>query len=76
VLSEADERRLSKRRNRIARIGAVYEKYFEVVYGYCRCATARPLKTRPAKCRKALAHLPRFKWTGALWGLVVENCGT
>jgi len=46
----------------------VYEKYFEVVYAY----VARRVRDRAATedltsevFRKALAHLPRFKWTGA-----------
>ena len=68
-LSEADERRLveAAQRDR-AHFGAVYEKYFEVVYAY----VARRVRDRAATedltsevFRKALAHLPRFKWTGA-----------
>lgn len=67
--SEADERRLveAAQRDR-AQFGAVYEKYFEVVYAY----VARRVRDRSATedltsevFRKALAHLPRFKWTGA-----------
>src|SRR6185369_13529134 len=68
-LSEADERRLveAAQQDR-AHFGAVYEKYFEVVYAY----VARRVRDRAATedltsevFRKALAHLPRFKWTGA-----------
>jgi RNA polymerase sigma-70 factor (ECF subfamily) len=71
-LSEADERRLveAAQRDR-AHFGAVYEKYFEVVYAY----VARRVRDRAATedltsevFRKALAHLPRFKWTGAPFG--------
>ena len=68
-LSEADERRLveAAQQDR-AHFGAVYEKYFEVVYAY----VARRVRDRAVTedltsevFRKALAHLPRFKWTGA-----------
>ena len=68
-LSEADERRLveAAQQDR-AHFGAVYEKYFEVVYAY----VARRVRDRAATedltsevFRKALALLPRFKWTGA-----------
>jgi RNA polymerase sigma-70 factor (ECF subfamily) len=71
-LSEADERRLveAAQQDR-AHFGAVYEKYFEVVYAY----VARRVRDRAATedltsevFRKALAHLPRFKWTGAPFG--------
>jgi RNA polymerase sigma-70 factor (ECF subfamily) len=71
-LSEADERRLveAAQQDR-AQFGAVYEKYFEVVYAY----VARRVRDRAATedltsevFRKALAHLPRFKWTGAPFG--------
>jgi len=70
--SEADERRLidAAQRDR-ACFGAVYEKYFELVYGY----VARRVRDRAATedltgdvFRKALANLPRFKWTGAPFG--------
>jgi len=71
-LSEADERRLveAAQQDR-AHFGAVYEKYFEVVYAY----VARRVHDRAVTedltsevFRKALAHLPRFKWTGAPFG--------
>jgi len=71
-LSEADERRLveAAQQDR-ACFGAVYEKYFELVYAY----VARRVRDRAATedltsevFRKALANLPRFKWTGALFG--------
>jgi len=71
-LSEADERRLveAAQQDR-AHFGAVYEKYFEVVYAY----VARRVRDRAVTedltsevFRKALAHLPRFKWTGAPFG--------
>src|SRR6266571_2898948 len=69
---EADERRLveAAQRDR-ACFGAVYEKYFELVYAY----VARRVRDRAATedltsevFRKALANLPRFKWTGAPFG--------
>src|SRR6185369_11720538 len=71
-LSEADERRLveAAQQDR-AHFGAVYEKYFEVVYAY----VARRVRDRAATedltaevFRRALASLPRFKWTGAPFG--------
>jgi len=70
--SEADERRLveAAQQDR-ACFGAVYERYFELVYGY----VARRVNDRGATedltsevFRKALANLPRFKWTGAPFG--------
>jgi RNA polymerase sigma-70 factor (ECF subfamily) len=70
--SEADERRLveAAQQDR-ACFGGVYERYFELVYGY----VARRVNDRGATedltsevFRKALANLPRFKWTGAPFG--------
>ena len=70
--NEADERRLveAAQRDR-THFGSVYEKYFEVVYSY----VARRVRDRAAAedltsevFRKALANLPRFKWTGAPFG--------
>ena len=70
--NEADERRLveAAQQDR-AHFGSVYEKYFEVVYSY----VARRVRDRAAAedltsevFRKALANLPRFKWTGAPFG--------
>lgn len=67
--SEADERRLveAAQQDR-ACFGAVYEEYFELVYAY----VARRVRDRAVTedltsevFRKALANLPRFKWTGA-----------
>ena len=70
--SETDERRLveAAQRDR-ACFGAVYERYFELVYAY----VARRVRDRATTedltsevFRKALASLPRFKWTGAPFG--------
>jgi len=70
--SETDERRLveAAQQDR-ACFGAVYERYFELVYGY----VARRVNDRGATedltsevFRKALANLTRFKWTGAPFG--------
>ena len=66
---EAHERLLIEAAQRDpARFAGVYEKYFEVVYAY----VARRVRERAARedvtaevFRKALQHLPRFKWTGA-----------
>lgn len=69
---EMDERRLveAAQQDR-ACFGAVYERYFELVYAY----VARRVRDRAATedltsevFRKALASLPRFKWTGAPFG--------
>ncbi len=70
--SEADERRLveAAQQDR-ACFGDVYERYFELVYGY----VARRVRDRATSedltsevFRKALANLPRFRWTGAPFG--------
>jgi len=70
--SEADERRLveAAQQDR-ACFGDVYEKYFELVYAY----VARRVRDRATTedltsevFRRALANLPRFKWTGAPFG--------
>jgi len=66
---ETDERRLIEAaQSDRARFVDVYEKYFELVYGY----VARRTRDRAAAedltsevFRKALANLPRWKWTGA-----------
>lgn len=54
-----------------SRFAEVYERYFELVYAYA----ARRVRERAATedltsevFRKALANLPRFKWTGAPFG--------
>ena len=69
---ETEERRLveAAQQDR-ARFGDVYERYFELVYGY----VARRVRDRAATedltsevFRKALAHIDRFKWTGAPFG--------
>jgi len=65
----ADERLLieAAQRDR-ARFAAIYEQYFEVVYAY----VARRVRDRSTAedlasdvFHKALANLPKFKWTGA-----------
>src|ERR1041384_1733430 len=69
---ETEERRLveAAQQDR-ACFEAVYERYFELVYGY----VARRVRDRAAPedltsevFRKALANLTRFKWTGAPLG--------
>ena len=69
---ETEERRLveAAQRDR-ACFGDVYERYFELVYGY----VARRVRDRAATedltsevFRKALANIDRFKWTGAPFG--------
>jgi RNA polymerase sigma-70 factor (ECF subfamily) len=69
---ETDERRLieAAQQDR-ACFGDVYERYFELVYGY----VARRVRNRAATedltsevFRKALANIDRFKWTGAPFG--------
>ncbi len=68
-LPGTDERRLieAAQRDRV-QFGELYEKYFEVVYAY----VGRRVRHRAATedltsevFRKALASLPRYKWTGA-----------
>lgn len=70
--SETDERRLveAAQQDR-ARFGDVYERYFNLVYAYVARrvhdrATTEDLTSEVF--RKALANLPRFKWTGAPFG--------
>lgn len=71
-LSEAEERRLvAAAQGDRACFGDVYERYFELVYAY----VARRVRDRATTedltsevFRKALASLPRFKWTGAPFG--------
>ena len=70
--SETDERRLveAAQQDR-ACFGAVYERYFELVYGYVARrvndrGTAEDLTSEVF--RKALANLTRFKWTGVPFG--------
>ncbi|HZI49962.1 MAG TPA: sigma-70 family RNA polymerase sigma factor, partial [Pyrinomonadaceae bacterium] len=67
-----DERRLveAAQQDR-ACFGDVYERYFELVYGY----VARRVRDRATTedltsevFRKALANIDRFKWTGAPFG--------
>src|SRR5215475_12357019 len=71
-VGEADERLLieAAQRDR-ARFAEVYEVYFNLVYGY----VARRMRDRSRTeditsevFQKALANLPRFKWTGAPFG--------
>jgi RNA polymerase sigma-70 factor, ECF subfamily len=69
---ETEERRLVKAAQQDrACFGDVYERYFELVYGY----VARRVRDRAATedvtsevFRKALANIDRFKWTGAPFG--------
>ena len=69
---ETDERRLveAAQQDR-ACFADVYERYFELVYGY----VARRVRDRATTedltsdvFRKALANIDRFKWTGAPFG--------
>ena len=67
--NEAEERLLIEAAQRdTARFAELYENYFELVYAY----VARRVPGRDEAeeltaevFHKALAHLPRFKWTGA-----------
>ena len=70
--TDAEERLLieAAQRDR-ARFADVYQEYFEMVYGY----VGRRLRDRARAedltsevFHKALANLPRFKWTGAPFG--------
>jgi RNA polymerase sigma-70 factor (ECF subfamily) len=71
-VDETEERRLieAAQQDR-ACFGDVYERYFELVYGY----VARRVRDRAATedltsevFRKALTNIDRFKWTGAPFG--------
>src|SRR5437870_4597515 len=70
--SETDERRLVEAAQQDPTcFDDVYEKYFELVYVY----VARRVRDRATTedltsevFRKALANLPRFKWTGTPFG--------
>jgi RNA polymerase sigma-70 factor (ECF subfamily) len=71
-LDETDERRLieAAQQDRSC-FSDVYERYFELVYGY----VARRVRDRAAAedltsevFRKALSGIDRFKWTGAPFG--------
>jgi RNA polymerase sigma-70 factor, ECF subfamily len=64
-----DERRLveAAQRDR-ARFADLYEEYFELVYAYIARRTPNRAEAEDLTAevfRKALEHLPRFKWTGA-----------
>lgn len=65
----AEERRLvESAQSDPARFADVYEKYFELVYAYVARRTrdrARAEDLTSEIFHKALANLPRFKWTGA-----------
>src|SRR5438445_1248749 len=70
--TKTDERLLieAAQRDR-ARFADIYEEYFEIVYAYI----ARRVRNRSTAedltsdvFHKALANLPRFKWTGAPFG--------
>jgi RNA polymerase sigma-70 factor (ECF subfamily) len=71
-MNETEERRLveAAQQDR-ACFADVYERYFDLVYGY----VARRVRNRAATedvtsevFRKALANIDRFKWTGAPFG--------
>src|SRR5262245_15887842 len=71
VPSEAERRLIEAAQLDRARFGDVYERYFALVYAY----VARRLRSRAETedltaevFRRALASLPRFKWTGAPFG--------
>src|SRR5262245_28059569 len=70
--NEADERLLieAAQQDR-ARFADVYEKYFSVVYAFVAGRMrdrARAEDVTSEVFHKALANLPRFKWTGAPFG--------
>lgn len=65
----AEERRLvESAQSDPARFADVYEKYFDLVYAYVARRTRDRAKAEDLTSEvfhKALANLPRFKWTGA-----------
>lgn len=71
VTSEAERRLIDAAQLDPARFGDVYERYFELVYAYAARRTAGRIEAEDLTAevfRRALAHLPRFKWTGAPFG--------
>ena len=64
-----DERRLVEAaQGDRARFSELYEEYFELVYAYIARRTRNRAEAEDLTAevfRKALEHLPRFKWTGA-----------
>lgn len=69
---EFDERRLVEAAQKdAARFLDIYENYFGVVYGFVARRVRQRAETEDLTAdvfRKALANLPRFKWTGAPFG--------
>jgi RNA polymerase sigma-70 factor, ECF subfamily len=64
----AERRLVESAQSDPARFADVYEKYFELVYAYVARRTrdrARAEDLTSEIFHKALANLPRFKWTGA-----------
>jgi len=71
VTSEAERRLIEAAQGDRARFAEVYERYFELVYAYVtrRMASRTEAEDLTAEVfRRALASLPRFKWTGAPFG--------
>src|SRR3954466_15231779 len=71
-VDEADERLLieAAQYDRV-RFAEIYERYFALVYGYVARRTGDRARTEDLTSEvfhKALANLPRFKWTGAPFG--------
>src|SRR5213079_2533132 len=69
---EADERLLIEAAQRDRALFAdIYDKYFEMVYAYAGRRMRDRARTEDLTSEvfhKALANLPRFKWTGAPFG--------
>src|ERR1700752_826038 len=72
AIDEADERLLIEAaQSDRARFAEVYDRYFDLVYAYVARRTrdrARSEDLSSELFQKALANLPRFKWTGAPFG--------
>ena len=70
--NDVDERSLVEAAQRDAsRFAEIYERYFELVYAYIGRRVRDRAVTEDLTSevfRKALANLPRFKWTGAPFG--------
>jgi RNA polymerase sigma-70 factor (ECF subfamily) len=66
---QAEERRLVEAaQHEPARFAVLYETYFELVYAYVARRVRNRTETEDLTAevfRKALANLPRYKWTGA-----------
>lgn len=78
--SREDERRLVEAaQGDRTRFADLYEEYFELVYSYIARRTLNRAEAEDLTAevfRKALEHLPRFKWTGAPFAAWLYRIGS